>query len=122
MLVSWQAKNIGWQPPTADWIPPGVPDARPAPAGWQFWVPNPILLAAATKTLTKKALVTVGVGAAMFLFGIIATIVDESMASSGGRFFVFTGLILVGLLRIIMGIVRLVRAPLMAKRSLSTFR
>ena len=33
----WIRVNTFWQPPR-DWTP--LPGLKPAPAGWQFWVPN----------------------------------------------------------------------------------
>jgi hypothetical protein len=121
-LVSWQAENVGWTPPTAGWTPPSVPNALPAPEGWQFWVPNPMLIARARNGFLKKALTSIGVGIALVVVGVAASIVSQNLAASGGIVIIFTGLMIVGLCQIIFGLIRLFRAPAMAKASVTANR
>ena len=114
-LVSWQAKNVGWTPPSAEWTPASPPGALPAPAGWQFWVINPILLAQHRQVLAKRALGVIGIGVAIFVAGLVASLIGANLAAGGGVFIIFTGLMIVGLARVVFGVIRLARASSMAK-------
>lgn len=114
-LVSWQAANVGWAPPSAGWTPPSPPGVRPAPAGWQFWVINPILVAQQRRLLAKRAWGVIGIGVAIFVAGLVASLIGANLALAGGTFIIFTGLMIVGLARVIFGLIRLARASSMAK-------
>jgi hypothetical protein len=114
-LVSWQAANVGWAPPSAGWTPDSPPGARPAPAGWQFWVINPILVAQQRRLLAKRAWGVIGIGSAIFVAGLVASLIGANLAAGGGVFIIFTGLMIVGLARVVFGVIRLARASSMAK-------
>ena len=114
-LVSWQAKNVGWVPPTSEWTPSTSPGALPAPAGWKFWVVNPILVAQQRRQLTRKSLEVMAIGFGIFIVGLVLSLLGANLAFGGGTFIIFTGLMIVGLARVIFGLIRLVRAPSMAK-------
>lgn len=108
--VAWQTQSAGWLPPSADWVPTDTPGAPVAPAGWSFWVPNPARRSAISSALLRQALITLGIGVALVAAGLIATWVAQQFAGSGG-FIVFTGLMLVGVFRIVVGVVQVVRIP-----------
>ena len=114
-LVSWQAANVGWAPPSAEWTPASPPGVRPAPAGWQFWVINPILVDQQRGILVKRAFGVIGIGLALFVAGLVASLIGANLTLGGGTFIIFTGLMIVGLARVVFGVIRLARAPSMAK-------
>ena len=63
--------------------------------------------AQSTKSAATSGGTQIGIGLVICMMGIILTIISYSTASSGGTYFIFWGLVLVGIINIVAGLARL---------------
>lgn len=71
----WIRANAFWQPP-AGWTP--LSGLRPAPRGWTFWVPNP-LMARSRAGMYRGATIWSQAGGLLFIAAIAARIAFTTM-------------------------------------------
>ncbi|WP_168626137.1 MULTISPECIES: hypothetical protein [unclassified Cryobacterium] len=91
----WLVGHLGWEPPVG-WIPRQGLIA--APPGWAFWTKNETAWSPLAEAVRAAAWKSFWIGAALFVGGIVITLVG---ASTGGPFFVFWGAVLWGAIQMI---------------------